>query len=70
MSDEHRPIRMGVLCGCGDVPVGMNPMHIFNMDIMGGKGYHWECPACGNQILVNLEELDADQFQTKLEDFE
>ena len=68
---ESRPIRMGVLCGCL-LPVrttGMNPLHIWNMDVMGGKGYHWECPECGVRILVNLEELE-DEFQTTLEDFE
>jgi hypothetical protein len=48
---------------------GMNPLHIWNMDVMGGKGYHWECPECGVRILVNLEELE-DEFQTTLEDFE
>jgi len=47
----------------------MNPVHVFNMDVLGGKGYHWECPECDIQILVNLEEL-SDEFQTTLEDFE
>jgi|MDSW01.1.fsa_nt_gb hypothetical protein len=70
--DDMRPIRMGVLCGClfplRAIP--MEPQHIFNMDLMGGKGYHWQCPECGIMILVNLEELEPDFNQTKLEDFE
>jgi len=62
---------MGVMCNClaPERPVGMNPVHVFNMDVLGGKGYHWECPECDIQILVNLEEL-SDEFQTTLEDFE
>jgi len=72
MSDDQRPIRMAVLCGCL-FPVHNTPMEpqaIWNMDNIGGKGYYWKCPECGIMILVNLEELDADEFQTKLGDFE
>jgi hypothetical protein len=56
-------IAMQVACGCGSSPVGMDNISCYDGDFVNegfilGRRYIWQCPLCGNQVCVNLRELD------------
>jgi len=58
---------MQVACGCEieEGPTGMDQLHIWDGEehpsgFVEGRRYIWMCPACGNQVCVNMKLIEED----------
>ena len=57
---------MQVACGCGlNGPTGMDQLTTYNGEdspsgFGKGRRYIWQCPHCGNQVCVNLNEMEVE----------
>ena len=58
---------MQVACGCGtNGPIGMDQLQSWDREdspagFVKGRRYIWQCPNCGNQVCVNLNEMEVEE---------
>ena len=58
---------MQVACGCGiEAPTGMDQLKCWDGEdspagFIKGRRYIWQCPNCGNQVCVNLNEMEVEE---------